>query len=379
MTAEIVDFPDRRNIAEEAAEWLIRLDSDKELSPEESVSLQEWIARSPAHREELFMTANLWGNMNVLTELAVPLGDTSTGGKAFIAGLYGKLISPSLGAIAATCCAVVMTVAYFLWSQSAPMFESNGVYVTKVGEQRAIELGDGSVILLNTDSEILVDYRRNFRDIRLVKGEAAFDVASHPERPFRVFAGNERVEAVGTAFTVYLQDDKIDVTVTEGRVALATLSQPQNSVVAERSNRSDSPNSSLTVLARNEDYVETLSTLIAGQSARIQMQDINVAASTTSIIENVATVEEQDIARKLSWREGLLTFAGASLEDVVREISRYTTMSIEITDPAVRATKIGGTFPVGETDLLLVTLETNFGLRVTRLSPDHVLLSSALP
>ena len=73
----------------------------------------------------------------------------------------------------------------------------------------------------------------------------------------------------------------------------------------------------------------------------------------------------------------MLTFAGDPLVVVVDEISRYTTVSIEITDPVVRATRIGGRFPIGETDAMFDALEANFGLQVTRLSHDRVLVSSA--
>jgi len=67
------------------------------------------------------------------------------------------------------------------------------------------------------------------------------------------------------------------------------------------------------------------------------------------------------------------------LEDVVNEISRYTTMSIEFSDPAVKATRIGGQFPIGETDAMFDALEANFQLRVTRLSDDRVLVSAIEP
>jgi len=79
----------------------------------------------------------------------------------------------------------------------------------------------------------------------------------------------------------------------------------------------------------------------------------------------------------LAWREGLLAFSGESLETVVNEISRYSTVNIEISDSAVRAIRIGGQVPVGQTDAMLAALEDNFGLRVQRLSPDHVVLSAA--
>ena len=83
------------------------------------------------------------------------------------------------------------------------------------------------------------------------------------------------------------------------------------------------------------------------------------------------------MARRLSWRKGLLIFAGEPLEEVVAEISRYTTVSIEITDPTVRTIKIGGQFRVGEIDAMFDVLEENFGLRVTRLSYNHIQLSAA--
>jgi ferric-dicitrate binding protein FerR (iron transport regulator) len=121
-------------------------------------------------------------------------------------------------------------------------------------------------------------------------------------------------------------------------------------------------------------FVETLGTIKAGESATLQSF---LDADTVSTINAIETVEAQEMTKRLSWREGILTFAGDPLEVVVDEISRYTTVSIEITDPVVRATRIGGRFPIGETDAMFDALEANFGLRVTRLSHNRVLVSVA--
>ena len=75
---------------------------------------------------------------------------------------------------------------------------------TAVGEQREMQLPDGSMIALNTDSQLEVTYGENYRDVRLLKGEALFEVTRDPARPFIVDAGIRRVEAVGTAFVVHL-------------------------------------------------------------------------------------------------------------------------------------------------------------------------------
>ena len=69
----VIEFPDKDVIQEEAAEWLVRLDGDNPLSQDDRGRLKDWLSRSPAHRAELRELARLWGNLNVLTELAVPL------------------------------------------------------------------------------------------------------------------------------------------------------------------------------------------------------------------------------------------------------------------------------------------------------------------
>ncbi len=69
-----------------------------------------------------------------------------------------------------------------------------------------------------------MDYDEGFRDVHLLQGEAHFSVAHDKNLPFRVFAGAGQIRAVGTAFTVYLKNDSVDVTVTEGSVALAAIS-----------------------------------------------------------------------------------------------------------------------------------------------------------
>jgi transmembrane sensor len=366
----IVEFPDRNAVREEAASWLIKLDGDAEPSPELLASLNDWLERSPVHRQELQSLAATWNRMNVLTELSVPLGRMESLKKASHAASFwhgwGGGIRP--WAVLSSLLLCVMVYAVFIGLPMERYQESSGTYATTVGERREALLADGSVILLNTNSEVRVDYSHDFRDIRLVRGEAEFRVAKNPDRPFRVYAGSERVQAVGTAFTVYLQDDKVDVMVTEGSVALAT-----------RTEEAPAPDTTAvpSVAAATTDYVETLSALKAGQSARMSAAD-EVGRSLLAALDAIEVTEApDDIARKLSWREGLLIFKGDPLEDVVREISRYTTITIEIADAQVGAIRIGGQFPVGETDAMLEVFENNFGLTVTRLSADRVLISAA--
>ncbi len=375
MRENIVGFPDRKAIEEEAAAWLIKLDSDSAPSSEELASLREWLERSPVHREQLGSLADFWGKMNVLTELAAPLGHP--GGRAnrsFVESLR-HAIPQSAGAGFVTAVIVIgIGVAATFWLRPDPFLSSNGLYATAVGQQQSTTLADGSVVLLNTNSQIKVDYNNEYRNIHLLQGEAHFTVAKSVAQPFRVYAGNGRVQAVGTAFSVYLKDNSINVTVTEGKVELASVNRPSTNRLAQQGTPPGTVQSSGSNAIFDSGLIETLGTIKAGESATIQSF---VDLDTVSTINAIETVGAREMTKRLSWREGVLTFAGDPLEFVVDEISRYTTVSIEITDPVVRATRIGGRFPIGETDAMFDALEANFGLRVTRLSHDRVLVSVA--
>ncbi len=376
MTQNVVEFPDRSAIEEEAAVWLIKLDDDEPPSTAELALLQEWLERSPVHREELVSLATFWDKMNVLTELAVPLGSPKSGVKfGFFAGLRRTAPGYRRFGIAAIMVAVVAGTVT-MWLRPDSHVASNGLYATAIGQQLTITLAEGSVVVLNTNSQVKVDYDKQYRDIRLLQGEAHFTVAKNVERPFRVYAGGGRVQAVGTAFSVYLKDHAVNVTVTEGRVILASLIRPGTNRLQQPLAPSGTEQLFGSKAMVDDEYVNTLGTIKAGESATIQTV-VDSDASTGSWLDTIETIETPEMEKRLSWRQGLLTFNGDPLEAVVDEISRYTTISIEISDPSVRAIKIGGQFPVGETDAMFDALEANFGLRVTRLSHDHVLLSAA--
>jgi transmembrane sensor len=303
----------------------------------------------------------------------VPLGHTNgRTNLSFVENLRHAI--PQFGQASIVTAVIVIGVATAFWLRPDPFLSSNDFYATAVGQQRSMTLADGSVVLLNTNSQIKVAYNDEYRTIRLLQGEAHFTVEKNAEHPFRVYAGNGRVQAVGTAFSVYLKDNTVDVTVTEGTVELAFVDRVSTSRSLQQETPAGNNQSSGSNAMVDGGLVETLGTIKAGESATIRSALDAVTVSTIAAFE---TVEVQEMAKRLSWREGILTFTGDPLGVVVDEISRYTTISIEITDPAVRATRIGGRFPIGETDAMFDALEANFGLRVTRLGHDRVLVSAA--
>jgi len=364
MSKSVVEFPDRSAIKEEAALWVVKLDGDDAPSREDLASLREWTERSPVHRDELGRLTNFWGKMNVLTDLAVPLGRPEQDVQHVFFGISAHRRVAGL-AVAASVVLLGLALGFNTLFGEDPYLQSNGRYVTAVGEQRSTTLADGSVIQLNTDSKVEVSYGDKFRDLRLLQGEAHFTVAKNAERPFRVYAGNGRVEAVGTAFSVYLKDDTVNVTVTEGRVSVAARDKFASQLIVA------------TAATIVDDFVEVSGNLMVGQSAVIGA-NIDIGSSgSLEIIDLIVRDEPSLFAKELSWRNGMLMFTGDPLEEVVREISRYTSVTIEISDPSIRSIPIGGRFPLGETEAMLDSLVVNFGLRVTYLDHDRVLLSAA--
>jgi len=207
-------------------------------------------------------------------------------------------------------------------------------------------LADGSTVLLNTNSQIEIDYSGRQRRIWLLRGEAYFRVVHDPGRPFAVYAGNGVVRAVGTAFAVHLRSHDVEVAVTEGSVELASLA----------------------TLADREAATAPQSTTLARIKA-------NQVATFSENIESIEVVAAAKLDQKLSWQKGVLIFSGEPLHRMVEEVSRYTPLKIDIIDPRLRDLPVGGYFKVGETEAMFEALETSFHVHVERVGADVVQLS----
>lgn len=337
---KIVDFPDLQNIEAEAAALIARLDND-DISAEEVRQLREWTQTSQQHRAAIERMAAIWGESDILARLRdyppVKATHKPRGVTRRYAGVAAALLLMTAGA------------GFYasVFSQSKAYSES---FETALGEQHDIALPDGSSILLNTNSSLEISYTKAARQISLNRGEAFFDVAADPLRPFRVAAGEGVVEAVGTAFAVRLDEtEEIKVTVAEGRVALSALGrQPQ--LRGETSAQPVEPKKELLEVAANQRAV------------------------FAQKVQSLESVEDAAMNRALSWRKGVLIFAGDPLRDVVNEITRYADVEIIIADPALMDTPVGGYFRIGEVDAMLRSLEISFDVQVDRESRNRIVL-----
>lgn len=390
----IVEFPDQTVIEDQALEWLIRLDGDDPLSAREEQALDQWLARSPAHREALRHLNIFWSNNQALTEMAEPASVVDHYRKRLLAycwPLQTMTLATALSSV------VLLALVLGLVFLRTDITATNGVYMTAVGQQKTITLADASVIELNTNSQIEVEYGENFRNIRLLQGEVHFEVAKDKRKPFRVYAGSGRVQAVGTAFNLYLKGQDLDVYVTEGRVAVASLlpvAKTASTSTADKATTAPQSSPAIASQYTPDPYAKTpvnnLGVFDAGDDVtlkKIQPTDTSTNALTDSptyaqgasqalkakvaLIHNTETDKQN---QRLAWRQGLLIFSGEPLAQVVKEISRYTSVTIEIVSPELRQLEVGGQIVVGNTDSIFKALEANFGLRVKQVSYNRVQL-----
>jgi transmembrane sensor len=369
----VVDFPSRDVIETEACAWIARLDGDRAPSRNDIADLKAWMSRSPIHQQELLRLAELWGDLNILTELAIPEAPKPARNDDTLAATLQRQLRHTwqrLGTLFKPAYMVSLTLATIVAGslvynhQVSPVHQ---IYSTALGEQRRTTLPDGSVVQLNTATRVEIDFSKNLRKVRLLKGEAHFSVAHNSKRPFEVYAGDGLVRAVGTAFSVHLKERDIEVTVTEGRVELAALK-----TTADPEAAADNPSDRAGSTANQEPEPSAVA-----HKTPLGMLE---AGKTTVFNDAVQAVQQLDtigMMRKLSWRDGMLIFSGESLEEVVQQVSRYTDLAIVIADPSIRDVRIGGYFQVGETDAMLEALESSFGVRVSRISDTQVELSRA--
>ncbi|MEQ9110472.1 MAG: FecR domain-containing protein [Rhodospirillaceae bacterium] len=341
---KVVDFPDQGTLEAEASAWIVRLDKGA-LSAEDERAFDAWRSTSAEHQAALDGMSGLWRTLDGLSDLQDRSNTTLNPTWLERAGF--ELRHRVVASLASVAAAVLLVVFVGPFTFSDPHYMQ--AHRTVVGTQKTVTLPDGSVLLLNTNSHVDVEYSDQKRDVYLHKGEVHFTVAKDKERPFSVYADERVVTATGTAFAVMRRETGIEVTVTEGDVKLyfSPEADANPATLEQASIRS------------------TVANLTAGEKV--------IFAET---LEQVEVIPEPELNRKLAWRQGVLAFAGEPLSDVIAEVSRYTEIDIIIEDPALNELRFGGFFKVGNIEALFDALEQSFGVDVKRDPNSKVYLSA---
>lgn len=361
----IVVFPERKTIHDEAAEWLARLDADRP-NGKTLAAFSLWVNANPAHAQEYRRLAEQWDELNLLTQMTLPSEqamETVETVETANNKHWGWPAWLASGSFAAVFLAIVVTFFGLDDSQQA-------LYVTAIGEQKTITLADNSVVQLNTNSRLSVDYNDKRRGIHLIEGEAHFQVAHNPDLPFEVYTGTGVVRAVGTSFSVYIKHKQVEVVVDQGIVEIDTMPVPA------LPNKTEAVQAVLPV----SSGVEASSIESSDSKAILKIKPARIYAGAKATFEHhkplqLSLEEAVEIETQLAWRTGELKFRQKTLQYLVDEISRYTATKIIIIDSAARDMRVGGLFEIGNTQAMFDALELGFGIKVDRIDEHLVYLS----
>jgi transmembrane sensor len=346
----------RQQAEQSAAAWIAQRDVGP-WSEVEAAALAAWLAQGAGHRAAYYRLNAAWQEAGRLKALGGPIITASspalnenaevaeirsvvsaTEGKSVKAGIARR--SRGVMRLLAIAASVVLGVGLGTFTEHRDLLHRRG-YTTAVGGIETVPLADGSRVTLNTDSNVRIAITQAERRVYLEKGEAFFEVAKDPRRPFIVMAGNKRLIAVGTQFSVLRQGYNVDVVVSEGVVRLEAPGV-------------DSGLSSEGTRGRTARRQPKTVLLTAGSVAHARRSDVLVQKRS-----------DTEIDRTLTWRTGILTFRDTPLADAVAEFNRYNTRQIVIDDPKLGFVKIGGIFRATDLDPFVHLLEEGFHIRST--------------
>ena len=336
-------------LSDEAIDWIVRLGSGT-INDADHATFEQWQARSPAHAAALQEAADLltdigstqaafthkaaYGTPSASSPIGADIASVGFTPDQIAAPSAGAPISPSpfaavpmptrigrramlTGGIGTALAASLIIGGYF-----APVSWMLADERTNIGERRKIALPDGSTVWLNSGTAPSHDFTPQERRLTLHSGEALFDVAKDPARPFIVTAGEGEARAIGTVYSVRRRNAANEVIVSEGVVEVR--------------------------------HGQEKAQLIAGQ--RLAYGD--------NILGHVRTA---DADAATAWTRGKLIFNHMPLADVAAEAQRYQRSRIIIIGDTLRRTEVTGLFELDDPDALLRAISTATKAKIMRL------------
>jgi transmembrane sensor len=315
---------------DEAEQWFVRL-LEPHCPPGQRAEFERWRAADPAHAAAYREIEQLWK----LSEAAVKDPAVMAAAKRALlpeprAHAPRRWFMPALAVGFAAAIALAVTLPRWLTPPAEPV----GVaYTTSAGQQRTVTLTDGSSILLDTDTEVVVRYSERTRRVDLLRGQAQFSVQGNHAWPFVVHAGAGTVTAVGTQFQVRLDDQVTEVALLKGKLAIAT--QPANGATQDAS-------------------------LIGGQALSYDGSG------------QITPVHALDTQQTQGWKQGQLFVHNWRLADLLAEMNRYSDTKLQLDDPSLQSVRISGVFRTSDQKTLLMLLQQGWAIRSRRVSDTRI-------
>lgn len=334
-----------RQIAEEAANWAVLLDA-KALTKQDKEELSLWLSESSLHVDELLLSAAImtgYSKVDAYKEISIDglLKEAAPEVVSLFRGLAKKDTKTSLlrryvAQIAAIFLIAIVSGIYFFIASP----QDHIAFVTKTGEQRSLTLKDGSVIHVNTETDIRITYLENERRVQILHGEAMFEVAHDTTRPFRVYSGGAITQAVGTIFNVQHIGGTTRVSVLEGSVFVQIIDE----------------------------------TKITNKHKHLISEGNLAAIAQNGEITDIVNPNMQAIS---AWRIRKLVFKSDTLATISAEFNRYNYEKIYVDDQLAAALQFSGVFNADDPHSFIKYLEVSKAVNINRSKRDEFHLTSS--
>jgi len=321
-------------VLEAAAGWRMRMDEPGWTLADEQ-ALDAWLAEDASHEDAFARTGEVFGffeehaaapEMMRARRDAIDRAQRQAGGRW--AGPRGWLVGmPAPARIAAGIAAAIA-----LGAGIYPLVDGKAVYATGFGERRVVTLADGTKLALDGQTKIVVRYTKGAREVKLVAGQARFDVATDPLRPFKVAARNETVAANGGAFNIDASAPILCVTLISGQ---ATVLGPE-------------------ALHTRPVELHTGEQLVATASPKVARANVSSATA---------------------WQNGKLIFDDEPLADAAARVNRYTEHKI-VVEGAAKSQRVSGVFDAGDADAFVEAVTYYLPVRAAK-GDDQTVLQAA--
>lgn len=311
----------RQALSDEAAEWFIRLRDDR-LSARHRERNVRWLKESPSHIAELLRIQQVYtvlraaklenrpsgppgqadSNVVELTPRTLPPPTVTSPDQSRVRSTTTWRVAASVA-----CLAVSLLLGYIV-----KVAWLDRTLETELGEWHIATLTDGSVVRIGPGSKLRISFGDDHRSVRLLRGEAMFDVAKDSSRPFFVKSEMVGVLAVGTEFRVSRHGGEDVVAVTEGTVALY------------RDGRDGVRGAVTQPAAKLADATGGLS-LTAGEQ---------VSVSKANESQPIAK-QKVNIDYESAWADGWVSYEDKTIAEVASEFNRRNRVQIVIVDASI--------------------------------------------
>jgi transmembrane sensor len=331
------------SLLDDAAEWLVRL-NESQATQADFEEWQRWLSADPSHARAYHALEGTW---QLSAQAAI--AHHSRAQPEFTRYRPDEPVSTwvrrhnnirrrrTLAAAAIVLAAIGAAGAW--WSRQPAVIQ------TATAEQRVVWLPDRSRVTVGPLTRVSYRYSAATRALRLDAGQAFFEVTKDAQRPFVVETQRGRVVAVGTAFSVDVMPDRLNVTVAEGTVRIENAAPPSEPTAAAGARP--------LMVTAGRRYISAAS-----------------GASVTALPSATPDV---------SWRDGRLSYYGDPLSAVIADLNRYAADPIELADARLGDLQYTGTvFPESVNDWL-ASLPNIFPIRVERREHGWLIVQRGAP